>query len=95
MTDSFIQSSGVRCQVRCQVSHVMFQMSHVMCQMLHVFFFKFQTDWRSLLVDSLLSSGPTPSSLQATMVLNAIIEINIYKKKKANKNHVTITVLSL
>ena len=59
--------SGVRCQVslvRCHVSDVMF-------------FCLFLTKWWSLLVEGMLSMGPTPSSLQATMVLNAINEINI------------------
>ena len=81
--------------VGCQVSGVRYQvhMSDVRCHLFLLLFF--QTNWRSLLVDGLLSTGPTPSSLQATMVLNAINEINILKKKKANKNHVTITVLSL
>ena len=34
----------------------------------------------------MLSTGPTPSSLQATMVLNAINEINIKKKKGKQKS---------
>ena len=69
--------------VRCQVSDVRCHVSHVMCQMSHVFFS--WTNWRSLLVDGLLSTGPTLSSLQTTMVLNAIIEIIIEKKKKQTK----------
>ena len=76
--------------VRCQVSGVTSHLSDVTC----IFFF-FQTNWQSLMVDGLLSMGPPPSSLQATMVSNAIIEIIILKTKRQKKNHATITVFSL
>ena len=36
-------------------------------------------------MEGLLSTGPTLSSLQATMVLNVINEINIKKLKNANQ----------
>ena len=36
-------------------------------------------------MEGLLSTGPTLSSLQTTMVLNAINEINIKKTKKAHQ----------
>ena len=57
--------------VRCQVSGVICHVSDVTC------IFSLQTNLRSLLVDGLLSMGPTTSSLQTTMVLNAIIEMII------------------
>ena len=60
---------------RCHVSGFRCHMSCVRCHMYFIFFP--QTNWRNLLVDGLLSTGPTPSSLQAAMVLNEIIEIII------------------
>ena len=66
--------------ITCQVSGVRCQFSRVTCQMSHViyfFFFNFfllRTIWWSFLVEGLLSTGPTLSSLQATMVWNAINE---------------------
>ena len=68
--------------VTCQVSGVRCQVAYVKCEMSDVIFFL--TNGWSLLVEALLSTEPTLSILQATKVFNAINEINIYKKKKAN-----------
>ena len=73
--------SGARCQVAGARCHMLC----VTCHMYLNFFIFSWTNWRSLLVDGLLSTGPNLSSLQVTMVLNAIIEINIYKKKRQTK----------
>ena len=73
--------SNVRCQVsgvgvRCHVSYVR-------CSF---FYFFFWTKFWSLLVEGISSLGPILSSLKATMVLNAMNEINIWKKKGEKKS---------
>ena len=52
-------------------------MSGVRCNMYYYFFLQIGGAflWRVII------NGGTPSSIQATMVLNAIIEINVLKKK--------------
>ena len=52
--------SYVMCHVMCHVSRVTCHMSRVTCHMSPFFFFL--TKWWSLLVEGLLSTGPTPSS---------------------------------
>ena len=51
-------------RVTCHLSRVTCHMSHVTCLMSHVMFFCFffLIKWRSLSVEGLLSTGPTPSS---------------------------------
>ena len=53
--------------VMCHMSHVTCYMSHVMCHVSHVMchtsYFFFLTKWWTLLVEGLLSMGPTRSSL--------------------------------
>ena len=48
----------------CHMSRVTCHVSHVTCNVSHVILFNFfRTKWGSLSVEGLLSTGPTPSSL--------------------------------
>ena len=49
--------------VTCHMSHVTCHVSHVTCHLSNVTFFFVRTKWWSLLVEGLLSIGPTTSSL--------------------------------
>ena len=50
--------------ITCRMSHVTCPMSHVTCHMSLFFLLFFWTKWWSLLVEGLVSTGPTPSSLE-------------------------------
>ena len=68
--------SCVRCQVsgvRCQVSGVRCQVSGVMCQ---IYIFFGGTKWLGWLVEGLLSTGPTPSSLFTIIAVTNLLPIS-------------------
>ena len=83
--------------ITCQVSGVSFHVSCVRCQMSFSFFSSFSSlgNLVELFGGGSVINGPALSSLQATMVLNVINEINILKKNRQTNKHVTITVLRL
>ena len=63
-------------RVTCNVSHVTCHVSHVTCHMSHVTFFLllfFWTKWWSLLVEGLLSTGPTPSSFVGFISIASLV----------------------
>ena len=64
-------------------------MSRVTCHMSHVFFLCFYlAKWWSLLVEGLLSTGPTPSSFLLKSILSQVMLVShVLPKKLPNSEH--------
>ena len=80
------------------MSHIMCHVSHVTCHLSHVTLFYssflFRTKWWSLLVEGLLSTGPTPSSLKSFQLSGQKNHATSWDKKNHatswdKKNHAT------